>query len=135
MSGETLVKVVKVRIKSSGYGVEDLTETVKDVVRVEGLKEGLVAVFTPEPGCSVTMIEYEPGLMKDLERVIREYCGANPALAEALVGKFAAAPVVNGEVALGTFKHFVLVDLSRRAGVKEVLITLEGIHGDTEVQD
>ncbi len=135
MGGETLVKVIKVRIKSSGYGVEDITEIVEDVVRVEGLREGLVSVFTPEPGCSVTMIEYEPGLMKDLERVIREYCGANPVLAEALVGKFAAAPVVDGEVALGTFKHFILVDLSRRAGVKEVLITLEGIHGNTEVQD
>jgi len=132
---ETLVKVVKVWVRSGGYGVVDLTETVKDVVRVEGLREGLVTVFTPEPGCSVTMIEYEPGLMKDLERVVKEYCGANPALAEALVGKFAAAPVINGEVALGAFKHFVLVDLSRRAGVKEVLVTLEGVHGGAEVQD
>ncbi len=131
MSSDSVVKVVKVGIRSEGYGVKDLTGIVRDAVSREGVREGLVSVFTPNPGCSVTMIEYEPELMGDLERVIREYCGANPVLAEALIGKFAAAPIVNGEVVLGTFKHFVLVDLSRSEGVKEVFIVIEGVHSSS----
>jgi len=122
----TCVRVVKEVIKSSGYGAVDLTGLVRSVVSREGLSEGLVTVYTPEPACTIIMAEFESSLLQDFERMVKEYCGSSPTLVEALLGKFAGAPVVDGDVQLGAFKKFILLDLSRLPGEKEVLITLEG---------
>ncbi len=123
---KTCVRVVKEVVKSSGYGATDLTGLVRSVVSREGLSEGLVSVYTPEPSCAIIMAEFESSLLQDFERMIKEYCGGSPVLVEALLGKFAGAPVVEGDVQLGAFKKFILLDLSRLPSEKEVLVTLEG---------
>ncbi len=119
------VRVVRLRIGSSGYEAVDITENVREVVKGLGLINGVVVTHTPSKYCLVTMIEYEPELLADLEEFMSK-CGSVSGLAEALVGKSVVAPVVNNDLALGTFKRLVFIDLSRSKGEKEVVVALEG---------
>ena len=120
------VKVFKLTVGSNGYEAIDLTENVKEVVLNSGLINGVTVVHTPSRYCSVTMIEYEPELLADLEEFISK-CRGLSGIGEALIGKSVIVPVVNSELRLGTFKRVVWIDFSKVSGDKEVVVVLEGI--------
>ncbi len=120
------VKVFKLTVGSSGYEAIDLTENVKEVVLNSGLINGVAVVHTPSRYCSVTMIEYEPELLADLEEFVSK-CGGLSGIGEALIGKSVVVPVANSELRLGTFKRVVWIDFSKVSGDKEVVVVLEGV--------
>mgnify|MGYP001772882996 CR=1 FL=1 len=121
------VKIVKMMIESSGYTAIDITRYVDDAVKNQGLLYGLVHVFTPEKKCSITLIEYEPELLADLEEFLKRVGCIDVGLCDAVIGKGTAAPIVNGALFLGQFKRVVLVDTSGIVGEKSVVLTLEGV--------
>ncbi|WFO74743.1 YjbQ family protein [Desulfurococcaceae archaeon MEX13E-LK6-19] len=116
--------IVEKKIDSPGYTAIDLTPIVVEVVGSYGLVDGIILAHAPESRTIVTMIEYEPELLKDLEDFIEKL--ESPAVAEALLGKSVAIPVENGELSQGVFKHIVFIDLSRVKGEKRVVFVLEG---------
>ncbi len=116
--------IIEKKIDSPGYTAIDLTPIVAEIVRSYGLVDGIILAYAPEPRTIVTMIEYEPELLKDLEDFIKKL--GNPAMAEALLGKTVAIPVENGEPSQGVFKHIVFIDLSRVKGEKKMVFVLEG---------
>jgi len=121
------LKLVKVSLESPGYTAIDLTPTVVSLVREHNLVNGVVSLYAASPGTAVVLVEYEPELLADLEELIAELGAKSPAVAEALLGKEASAPVVRGSLETGRFKHFVFLDLSREAGEKHVVVALEGV--------
>lgn len=114
-------------IESSGYTAIDITGYVNDVVKNQGLLYGLVHMFTPERKCSITLIEYEPELLADLEEFLKRIGCVDAGLCDAVIGKGVIAPIVSGTLFLGQFKRVVFVDTSRVVGEKSVVLTLEGI--------
>ena len=120
-------KLVKRDVESSGYTAIDLTSLVEEVVDSCGLKEGIVTVYSPERHVIVTLIEYEPNLLKDLEDFMKKFTNRYEPVIEALLGKSVIVPVVDGSLDLGSFKNIVLVDVSYRSGIKRVYLGLEGI--------
>jgi len=122
-------KMVQQSIESSGYTAIDLTEIVKETVHSCRLREGLVTVYSPEEHVIITLIEYEPNLLGDLEEFIKKYSERQEPVLEALLGKSVTVPVVDGRLDLGAFKNIVMVDLSRKKGLKRVYFALEGLYG------
>ncbi len=121
------VALARLRIDSSGYTALDITEYVKSVVAEQGLRDGVVLVYTPEKRCSVTLIEYEPSLLADLEDFLKRVGCADIGVCDAVIGKSVALPVVRGSLELGMFKRIVFVDFSRSSGEKVVVVALEGV--------
>jgi len=121
------LRLAKLALDSPGYTAEDLTPAVLDLIRRQRLTNGVVTLYAASPGTAVVLIEYEPELLKDLEELIASLGGRSPAVAEALLGKEASAPVVRGSLETGRFKNFVFIDLSRSPGEKEVVAVLEGV--------
>jgi len=113
---------------SSGYTAVDLTKTIEEVLRSRGFKTGIVTVYSPEEHVIITLIEYEPNLLSDLENFIKRYSTSYESVLEALLGKEVTVPAVNGVLDLGTFKKIVMVDLSHKEGLKKVYVAIEGIH-------
>ena len=117
------LEMVSLEIETEGYGAYDITDKVQDEVLKHKLVNGLVTVYSPEEYVSIVLIEYEPNLLADLEKLMKELGGA----AEALLGKTVSIPVVDIFLDTGRFKRIVLVDISNRGGVKKVYVAMEGI--------
>ncbi|MEM2699025.1 MAG: YjbQ family protein [Ignisphaera sp.] len=130
MSRGVEVKIIKMVIDSSGYTAMDITSYVNSVVKSHGLSHGLAHIFTPEKKCSITLIEYEPELLADLEEFLKRVGCIDVGLCDAVIGKGTVLPVVNGSLFTGQFKRIVFIDTSRTVGEKSVVLTLEGIFKD-----
>jgi len=119
----------------------DLTSTVQEIVRRSGIKDGLVNVFCPGSTCAISTIEYEPGLLRDfpafLERIIpkdieyehhkrwRDYNGHSHVRATLLKSSF-TAPVINGNVLLGTWQQIVFIELDVRPRRRRIVVSVLG---------
>lgn len=121
------IKIVKMMLKSSGYTAIDITEHVGSTVKVYRLSNGFIHIFTPEKGCSITLIEYEPKLLADLEEFLKRIGCIDVGLCDAIVGKGSIVPIVNESLFTGQFKRIVFIDTSKTVGEKTVVLTLEGI--------
>ena len=117
------LEIVPFEIETEGYGAYDLTDTIQEEVLKHKLVTGLVTTYSPEEHVVVVLIEYEPNLLADLEKLIKNLGG----ISEALLGKVASVPVINGFLETGRFKRIVLVDISNRRGVKKVYVAMEGL--------
>ncbi|MDK6028204.1 YjbQ family protein [Ignisphaera sp. 4213-co] len=121
------IKIVKLTLRSSGYEVQDITAHVAQLVKENGLENGLAILYTNERGCSVAEIEYEPELLADLETFLQKVGCIDKNICNVLIGKNTFVPVVHSSLFLGQFKNIVFVDVSRVDGEKSLVIVLEGI--------
>ncbi|HVM07551.1 MAG TPA: YjbQ family protein [Acidimicrobiales bacterium] len=114
----------ELRIDTSATPLYDLTRDVRDFCRGRG--DGLVHVFAPHATAGIALIELgagsEPDLLETLGRVLPRDDrwvhrhgspghGADHVL-PAIVAPFVVVPVLDGEIALGTWQHVVFVDLN-----------------------
>lgn len=119
----------------------DITQDVQSVVKVSGIENGQVCVFIGGSTGSITTIEYEPGVVKDLKRTLKEIAppdreyehdaawgdgnGYSHVLS-ALLGPTQTFPIDNGTIQLGTWQQIVLVDLDNKPRRRLVRITCMG---------
>lgn len=120
--------------------VVDLSRELSSIVSASGVRDGVLVVFVPGSTAALTTVEYEPGLVKDidvfLERLLpyRERYAHHETwhddngaahLQAALLGPSLTIPIVDGELTLGTWQQPVLIDcdtrLRRRRLVVQVL--------------
>jgi len=121
-------KLFREGVRSNGYTAIDITGVIEEVIHSIRVKEGAVTVYSPEEHVVITLIEYEPNLLSDLESFIKGFSKHYQPVLEALLGKSVTVPIINGDLDLGTFKRVVLLDLSSKEGLKGVYLAVEGIH-------
>ena len=72
---EGLARVVTGSVEFATRGDADvvrITDDVREALKQTGLHDGVVTVFAPGATGAVTTIEYEPGVVQDLQRVLDE---------------------------------------------------------------
>jgi secondary thiamine-phosphate synthase enzyme len=119
--------------------IVDITEGVRSVVRTSGVERGLVSVFATGSTVAITTMEYEPGGVHDLQtlldRLIPAYgdyehnvrnhdTNAHAHLRAALIGPSETVPLVDGELALGTWQQLVLLDFDDRPRRRTVTVNV-----------
>jgi secondary thiamine-phosphate synthase enzyme len=121
--------------------IHDVTQRVADVVREAKLSNGTVTVFTPSSTSALTTIEYEPGALADLERLLDEIIptdhdyrhnlrwgdgnGHSHARA-ALMGPSITIPFVGGNLALGTWQQLIFMDFDNRSRSRRLIVQVMG---------
>ena len=126
------------RLRTSGHGeIVDLTEGVQRVLAASEVERGIVTVFAVGSTVAVTTMEYEPGGVADLQALLErlipteaEYehdrrnhdSNAYAHLRAAIVGPSESIPVLEGDLALGTWQQIVLLDFDDRARDRTVLV-------------
>ncbi|HRZ28698.1 MAG TPA: secondary thiamine-phosphate synthase enzyme YjbQ [Spirochaetota bacterium] len=129
-----------IQVSSKGRrDVIDITAKVQQVIADKGVSDGIVVVFVPGSTAALTTIEFEPGLVKDidalLERLIpykedyrhhQTWHDDNGAahLQAALMGPSITVPVVNGKLTLGTWQQIVLVDCDTRPRDRTLVVQM-----------
>jgi secondary thiamine-phosphate synthase enzyme len=119
----------------------DITEMVEEKVEKAGLKSGIALVFVPGSTGGLTTMEYEPGLNKDIEHLMEEVVpqGAEYAhnltwgdgngfshVRSSLVGTSFTAPVVKGQLLLGTWQQIVFLDFDNRSRSRRLVVQIIG---------
>lgn len=118
------------RLHTQGHGdIVDLTEGVARIVATSGVERGLVAVFAIGATVGVTTMEYEPGGVSDLQRLLDALIPAegdyehnrlnhdtnsHAHLRAAIIGPSETIPVIEGRLTLGTWQQIVLIDFDDR---------------------
>jgi secondary thiamine-phosphate synthase enzyme len=119
----------------------DITDRVRTYLLSSKLKHGNATVFVVGSTASVSTIEYEPGLKKDLPELLEKFIpskqkyhhndtwgdhNGHSHLRSTLFGCSQTIPFVNGELLLGTWQQIILIDFDERPRSRKVVIQLIG---------
>ena len=131
---------------TKGPQAVDITRDVTQAVAKSGIRSGLACIFTPSSTSSILTNEFEPGLMEEdlpaaLERLFpedidygheRRWSDANghSHVRAMFLGPSLTIPVVDGELALGTWQQVVLLELDNKPRRREVLVQIVGEPGN-----
>jgi secondary thiamine-phosphate synthase enzyme len=125
-------------METPGNGhIVDITAGVTSVVRTSGVDRGLVNVFATGSTVAVTTMEYEPGGVSDLQALLDRLIpssghyehnvrngdtNAHAHLRAAVIGPSESIPLVDGQLALGTWQQVVLIDFDDRPRRRTVTV-------------
>jgi secondary thiamine-phosphate synthase enzyme len=128
-------------VQTSGRGFSDLTDEIAKFVRDAGAREGAVTLFIRHTSASLTIQENaDPTVLQDLttalDRLAPEHAGWRhdtegsddmPAHVKTMLTAVSLQiPVLNGELALGTWQAVYLIEHRARAHRREIVLQFAG---------
>ena len=117
----------------------DITKNVKNAVYRHSLKDAQVSVYIAGSTASITTIEYEDGLVKDLYEVLEKIAPAGETyhhddlwhdgngyahIRAAIIGNSVTIPLVSSALNLGTWQQIVLVDFDNKPRLRNVTVQI-----------
>jgi secondary thiamine-phosphate synthase enzyme len=131
-----------ISLSTKGFSdIIDITDSVDAVVGHSKIKDGLVTVFCPGSTGSVTTIEYESGVLRDLQMAIekivpsgipyehdRRWGDGNgfSHVRAALMKPSLCVPLIDGKLSLGTWQQIVFIDFDNRRRERNLLVHVLG---------
>jgi secondary thiamine-phosphate synthase enzyme len=131
-----------IELDTSGNGdLVEITSQVEDCVRSSGMDSGIAVVFSPSATSGITTLEFEPGCIKDLQRVFDELIPAqrdyfhnarwgdgngHSHARAALLKPSLTVPFVAGKLTLGTWQSIILADFDNRPRSRRLVVQLLG---------
>jgi secondary thiamine-phosphate synthase enzyme len=129
-------------LSTKGFSdILDITHHVDAVTGRSGIKTGLVTVFCPGSTGSVTTIEYESGVVGDLQKAIEKIVPSNipyehdkrwgdgngfSHVRAALMKPSLTIPFIKGKLALGTWQQIVFIDFDNRKRERDLIVQMVG---------
>ena len=129
------------RSSTAGTDVFDITKDVQDAVGGSGFDDGVATVFVPGSTGAVTTLEFEPGLLEDIEALFERIAPRNMSYGHermwrdgnghshvraALLGPSLAVPFLEGKLALGTWQQIVLIDFDNKPRKRTAIVQVTG---------
>ena len=137
-----LIHATKLTEKTSGHcDIVDITAKVQEQLGKEKLSRGLATLFVSGSTASLTTIEYEPGILKDLKELLEKLIPSDRKyhhddrwgddngfshLRASLLGPSLQIPIENGKLLLGTWQQIVLLDFDNRPRTREIVVQFLG---------
>jgi secondary thiamine-phosphate synthase enzyme len=132
----------EIKINTKGeVDMIDITSQINEEINKSKIKNGIVCVFVPGSTGTITTIEYEPGLMKDLPKTLeniapkKEYYhhhetwhddNGHSHIRASLMGPSIAMPIRKGKLIHGTWQQVVFVELDTRPRNRELILNIVG---------
>jgi secondary thiamine-phosphate synthase enzyme len=123
------------------FGHADITPELKQLVSRSKVRTGVLTVQLLGSTGAITTIEYESGALNDLRRVLDQLTPADAEYAHnarwgdgngfshvrsALLKTSLSLPIVDGELALGTWQQVIALNLDNRERQRELVAVLLG---------
>ena len=131
-----------ISISTKGFNdTIDVTPHVIDALNRSAIGDGLVTVFCPGSTCAITTIEYESGVLKDLQKAIERIAPSNipyehdkrwgdgngfSHVRAALMKPSLTFPIVKGKLTLGTWQQIVFIDFDNRRRERNIFVHVMG---------
>ncbi len=131
-----------ISLSTKGFSdIIDITDHVDTVLRHSKIENGLVTVFCPGSTGAVTTIEYESGVIRDLQKAIEKIAPSNipyehdrrwgdgngfSHVRAALMKPSLTIPLIKGRLTLGTWQQIVFIDFDNRRRERNILVQVMG---------
>ncbi|MFA5404856.1 MAG: secondary thiamine-phosphate synthase enzyme YjbQ [Ignavibacteria bacterium] len=138
------MKIVTHEIQKKTKGncdIIDITNNLNEIIMKSDIKDGICTVFSVGSTAGITTIEYEPGLLKDIPKLLDKLIpssvrynhddtwgdgNGHAHLRSALFKTSLTIPVVKRELTLGTWQQVVLIDFDNRSRTRRVVVQVLG---------
>jgi secondary thiamine-phosphate synthase enzyme len=131
-----------VELSTRGFGdTLDITDAVAGILEEAGVHNGLVTVFCQGSTGTITTIEFEPGVVRDLRETLEKIAPSGVPyhhdkawgdgngfshVRAALMKPSFSVPVVEGKMALGRWQQVVFIDFDNRPRNRKVVVQVMG---------
>ena len=132
----------RIELQTKGNGqVIDITDEVARQVTATELKDGTVTVFVSGSTGGVTTVEYESGLVTDLQEMFDRLVPRGPRyhhdsrwgdgngyahVRASLLGPSLTVPFVSRRLTLGTWQQIIFIDFDNRPRRRELVLQIIG---------
>ncbi len=139
---KTMVHQQQITFRTDGHrDMHDLTGEVARIVDASGIHTGVAQVFSVGSTSAVSVVEFEPGLQRDVPEVLdrlmppsREYGhelawhdgNGHSHLQATLMGPSLAVPVTEGRLVLGTWQQVFHLECDIKPRERTVVVTVMG---------
>ncbi|PIU83957.1 MAG: hypothetical protein COS68_01300 [Elusimicrobia bacterium CG06_land_8_20_14_3_00_38_11] len=119
----------------------DISKELEKILGKSKIKNGILNVFIAGATGAITTIEYEAGLISDLQNLLKKIApetgeyghnkthsdrNAHSHLRASLLGPSLTVPVDESKMVLGKWQQIIFVDMDNRPRKREVLIKIIG---------
>lgn len=119
----------------------DITDKIYKVAEESGVKDGLINVFSIGSTSAISIMEYEPGLKKDLKTILNKIVpedmeyehhkrwgdfNGHSHIRATLIKSSLTIPLVMGEPVLGTWQQVIFLELDTRPRNRKLVVTVLG---------
>jgi secondary thiamine-phosphate synthase enzyme len=131
-----------IKFSTQGNGeIVDITGQVARKVADSELNDGTVTIFSPSATSSLTTVEYESGLVDDLQSLFDRLApqdidyrhnqrwgdgNGHSHVRASLLGASLSVPFVNNRLTLGTWQQIVFLDFDVRPHNRELVLQMIG---------
>ena len=121
--------------------IVNITDDIQKTVDKSKIKNGIICVFVKGSTGTITTIEYEPGLMKDLPRALQKIApkeeyynhhetwhddNGHSHVRASLMGPSITIPIKEGKALHGTWQQFVFVELDTSPRSRKIIVQIVG---------
>jgi len=121
--------------------VVDVTKDVADILADASVTDGIVTIFCPGSTGALTTMEYEPGLVKDMQELFEKLAprdhyyhheerwhdnNGHSHVRASLIGPSVTIPFRDKRLMLGTWQQIVFYDFDVRARERELIVQIMG---------
>lgn len=127
-----------ISLSTKGFDdTQDITDAVAKIQEGSGVQNGLVTVFCQGSTGTITTIEFEPGVIQDLQEALDKIAPSGipyhhdkawgdgngfSHVRAALMKPSLTIPVVEGKMFLGTWQQIVFIDFDNRPRKRKVVV-------------
>lgn len=132
----------RIQLSTPGEGaICNLSAEIEEAILASGIRAGIVCISAVGSTMAITTIEYEPGLVRDLQDALERLAPAGIPYAHdarwhdgnghshiraSLLGPSVTLPVVDGVAATGTWQQVIAVEMDTRPRSRIVLVQVVG---------
>ena len=132
----------EINIKTRGeVDIIDITNQVQSIVNKSKIKNGITCIFVPGSTGTITTIEYEPGLKKDLPRALQKIApkgehydhhetwhddNGHSHVRASLMGPGITIPLIDGKIIHGTWQQIVFVEFDTSPRNRNLIVQIVG---------
>jgi secondary thiamine-phosphate synthase enzyme len=131
-----------ISLSTKGFGdTIDISDAVEKIQKESGVINGLVTVFCQGSTGTITTIEFEPGVIRDLQEALDKIAPTGipyhhdkawgdgngfSHVRAALTKPSLSIPVVEGKMQVGTWQQIVFIDFDNRPRDRKVVVQVMG---------
>lgn len=128
----------ELKLSSDGeLNIINITDRIDDIVRETNVRNGACMIFTRSSTSTVTVMEFEPGLVEDIKSALERLFPKNipyehekkwhdgnghSHVRATMMKPDLYIPILNGSLALGTWQQIVFIELDIRARERSVIV-------------
>lgn len=132
-----------VSLNTKGFGdTQDITDAVVSILDNSAVQNGLVTVFCQGSTGTITTIEFEPGVVRDLREALEKIAPSGipydhdkawgdgngfSHVRAAMMKPSLSVPVIGGKLVLGAWQQIVFIDFDNRPRNRKILVQVIGM--------